>query len=174
MPVAGLLVALAGCNTTGCIDNQSSLPLAGLYSSASGEQVTVSGIEIHGVGAPGDSLLVGATESVSQVYLPMRSASTSVSWCLHYEQPGIDSDADNDTITFYYSSEAYFASEECGAMYRYFIERCAYTTHLVDSVVVTDSLVTNVNLERIRIYFRTAPAQSGDDAGGAGNQTMSL
>ena len=40
-------------------------------------------------------------------------------------------------------------------MFIYRIKRCSTTTHLIDSVVVADSLITNVDIVRIRIYFRT-------------------
>lgn len=50
-------LAAAACNTDGCLDNQSSLPKAGLFSSATGNAITLSNIEISGVGAPGDSVL---------------------------------------------------------------------------------------------------------------------
>ena len=59
-------------------------------------------------------------------------------------------------LTFDYSASPYFASEECGALYYYHIRRLKHTTHLIDSIVITDSLITNADLERIRIYFRTS------------------
>ncbi len=142
------------CNTAGCLDNQSAIPLAGFRSSATGDDISVQGIRISGVGAPADSAI--ASGSMSQVYLPMRSTATSTAWCFHYTQEGLDDPALNDTVTFGYESIPYFASEECGAMYRYMIESVSNTTHLIDSVVVADSLITNVEATRIYIYFRTA------------------
>ncbi len=41
-------------------------------------------------------------------------------------------------------------------MYIYRIESLTHTTHLIDSVLLTDQLFTNVEAERIKIYFRTA------------------
>ncbi len=41
-------------------------------------------------------------------------------------------------------------------MYRYYITEMTHTTHLIDSVAITDSLVTNLDVERIKIFFRTA------------------
>ena len=150
------LVLAPGCNTTGRLDNQSSIPLAGCYSSSTGSQFAFSSaMQIHGVGAPNDSVLSPSTDAAYRVYLPMRSSADNVSWCLHYTQEGLDDDLFNDTITFVYTSIPYFASEECGAMYQYRIDECRYTTHLLDSVIVSDSLITNLDLERIKIYFRT-------------------
>lgn len=151
-----MIWGLAACNTSGCLDNQSAIPLAGLYSSETGAQISLSIIEISGVDAPNDSVLVTSGTAVQQVYLPMRSTADATSWCLHYTQDNISDPSMNDTVTFGYKSQPYFASEECGASYRYHIESVRYSTHLLDSVVVADSLITNADIERIRIYFRTA------------------
>lgn len=156
LPVAVFALVLVGCNTSGCLDNQSSIPLAGFYSSADGKQISVRDISIWGIGAPNDSVLVEGGKVMQSVYLPMRSTQDSTAWCFHYTQDGINTSEFNDTIVFYYTSEPYFASEECGAMYRYRIRRCTTTTHLIDSVAVVDSLITNVDKEQIRIYMRTA------------------
>lgn len=40
----------------------------------------------------------------------------------------------------------------------YDLKHLAYTTHLVDSVAVTDSTFNNVDIERIKIFFRTSTA----------------
>lgn len=157
----GLIVILAvaaimtACNTDGCLDNQSSLPLAEFYSSVTDEVISVSDLQISGVDAPGDSILSPSGTPISRVYLPMRSTKTSTAWCFAYTQEGLNDPAFNDTITFDYTSVPYFASEECGAMYNYHIDRCTHTTHIIDSVAIADSLITNTDLVRIRIYFRT-------------------
>ena len=64
--------ALVACNTTGCIDNGSSLPLAGFYSSSTKSKITINSLTIGGVGAKNDSLIINK-ESASQAYLPFRA-----------------------------------------------------------------------------------------------------
>ncbi len=155
LPIAAIAVLATGCNTSGCLENRNAIPLAALYSSATGQAITVFGIQISGVDVPNDSILVSSSESVSEIYLPMRSEHNSVQWCFHYTQEGLDDDAFNDTITFRYTSLPYFASAECGASYRYTIIDHDVTTHLIDSLVVIDSLITNEDKVRIGIYLRT-------------------
>lgn len=157
------LCLTAGCNTSGCLQNQSAIPLAGFYSSTTEEPVSLGIVQINGVGAPADSVLLEAGKAVSQVYLPMRSTASQTSWCLHYTQEGIDDPRLNDTISFAYDSEPYFDSEECGAMYRYRITAVSTTCHLIDSVAVTDSLISNVDIERIKIYFRISDDPDNND-----------
>ena len=77
----------------------------------------------------------------------------STSWCVAYAWEGFDSPEWNDTITFTYTSQPYFASEECGAMYNYMITKVEATAHVLDSVAVMDSLITNMDIVRIRLYY---------------------
>lgn len=165
LPAAVAAVIISACSTTGCLDNQSAIPLAEFCSSSTGAAIVLSNVVIRGVGAPGDSAIFASSASASKVYLPMRSTKESTSWSIHYAQPGIDDPANNDTVTFRYESEPYFASSECGAMYNYRITQVSYTTHLIDSVIIVDSLITNIDRTYIRFYFRTAetPGEEADE-----------
>ena len=60
-----------------------------------------------------------------------------------------------DTLSFKYERIPYFASEDCGAMYRYRVVEMTYTRNMIDSVAMVDSMITNVNRRTIEIYFRT-------------------
>lgn len=153
--VVALMLALAACNTAGCYDNQNSIPLAKFYSYQTKNAISVDSISLGGVGAPNDSLLLDNASAVSQVYLPLRSTQSATSYFIHYEQKALNDPRLNDTITFHYTSIPYFESEECGAMFRYDITSYDYTRHLIDSVGLVDRLITNADIERIRIYFRT-------------------
>ena len=46
-------------------------------------------------------------------------------------------------------------------MYYYHIDSTEWTSRLIDSVAVVEPLISNVERERIRIYFRTATAEEG-------------
>ncbi|MCM1110206.1 MAG: DUF6452 family protein [Clostridium sp.] len=155
--VAAVLVfAMSACNTSGCLENQNSLPLAGFYSSADGEAISVDSVAIGGVGAPGDSLLTTSSSRVSMVYLPFRAADNATSFYFLYRQRELAAYGVTDTVRFTYDSEPRFVSEECGAMYFYRITGVSHTSNLIDSVGVADSLITNRDIEQIHIYFRTA------------------
>ncbi len=166
--VAVLLLPLGlltgSCSNSSCADNHSALPLMGLYDYATGKAISLDSIDFGGVGAPGDSLLVYSGEKCSQIYLPFRDNTTSTSFCFHYDYKlqGLDNPSYDDIITFNYEVEPYFASQECGAMYRYVIKGVEYTRHLVDSVAVVDSVITNVEMERIKVFFRTS-SEGGDE-----------
>lgn len=148
---------LQSCNATGCTDNQNSLPLAGFYSADTEASITIDSLEIGGVVAPDDSLLYKSGTALTEIYLPLRATASQTAYYFRYTQEAIDYDDLNDTITFDYSSQPYFASEECGAMYHYRITSLHYTRHIIDSIGISpdDSLITNENLQRIKIFFRT-------------------
>lgn len=162
LPAIGLIAcAAASCNSSGCYDNGSSIPLAGFYDSSTGNSIALDSLEISGIGAPADSVLSHPGRAIEEIYLPMHAGKPSTAWVIAYKWHDLDFAEANDTLTFDYESIPYFASEECGAMYAYRITRVAHTTHLVDSVTLTDSLITNVDRQTIQIYFRT-DGEGGD------------
>lgn len=158
--VAAVSVMMS-CNTSGCTDNRSSILLAGFYSAATDKAVMLDSVEIGGVGAPNDSLLVTVSDRVEGLYMPFRAEYGSTSFYIHYANKALDPYPElNDTLTFHYISEPYFASEECGAMYRYRVTSMTCTSHLIDSVALIDPFITNADVERLKVYFRTG---SNDD-----------
>lgn len=162
--MAGAVAALASCNTSSCLDNRSSLPLAEFRSSSTDKAISVDSLEVVGVDAPDGAVLSEAKPAKSQLYLPMRSTRNSTSWRFVYRQKALEAAGVEDVITFDYESIPYFASEECGATYRYRVTSVDYTDNVIDRVVMADSLITNVDKVSILIYFRTAEPE-GEGAG---------
>ncbi len=154
-----------GCNTQGCTDNHSALPLMGFYSSTTESSIVLDSLAIGGVGAPDDSLLIQSGQSVKSLYLPFRYDESTTSFRFHYDykEQGLDDPAIDDIVTFSYTSEPYFASEECGAYYIYRITSVDYTTHLIERVEIVDSIINNIDMERIKVFFRTIDPGTPDD-----------
>lgn len=161
LPIAAALI-VSGCGASLCTDNQNSIPLAGFYSMATFEPISLDSLAISGVGAPNDSLLLAPSRTASQVYLPLRSTDGGTRFCISYRQKALDYPEFNDTLTFTYTSIPYFASAECGAMYHYRVTSLTYTRHLIDSVGLTDSTITNVERETVKIFFRTSQPDDSD------------
>jgi len=87
--------SLVGCNTTGCVDNQSSIPLAGFYSYETLGAISLSNISVGGVDAPNDSLLLDH-ESAAEVYLPFRSLQDETVFFIRYDDTGEPDSDDPD------------------------------------------------------------------------------
>lgn len=158
--VAAIALAVAGCNTAGCLENRNSVPLSGFYASNTGDKILVYNVQINGLGNDTVAILK-PSQRESQVYLPMRSTQPTTTWIISYKDEALDGPEYNDTLSFHYDSEPYFASEECGVIYKYHIRQVDITNHLIDSVVLADSVITNVDVEQIRIYFRVK-AEEGE------------
>ena len=154
---------LSSCNNVGCTDNQNSLPLAGFCSMATKEAILPDSLAIGGVDAPSDSLLLDPDSRVQQLYLPFRSTTPTTKFYIRYRQKALDYPWLIDTITFDYEAIPYFASEDCGAMYHYRITDYNYTKHIIDSVGLTDRLITNIDRETIKIFFRTDETEDTDE-----------
>ena len=143
-----------GCNSDGCTEMRSAMPIARLGNSATGETVTLDSLDIHGIGVAGDSLLVSAGTAVSEQYLPLRSSTSSVRWCIAYRYAGLDNDRLNDTLTLTYTASPWLSDDDCGAMFRYTITGATATAHLIDSVSIVQADVTNLEDVNLNIYFR--------------------
>lgn len=150
-----VLYSLSGCNNGGCTDMRSSTPRADFYSASTQKAILVDSLEVTGIGAPGDSLLYNGSQRLSMIYLPMPADRENVSWRLAYIQAELAAVEAADTLSYTFERFPWFAGEECGAMYKYRITSMHYTTHLIDSVSITDSLVANVDVPTFNIYFRT-------------------
>ena len=154
--VTGLAMFIAACSSSGCLENGSTLPLAGLYSSSTGNAISIDSLEVRGIGAPGDSVLLSPSRGVSSIYMPFRADYESVSWVFSVASRALNYPELYDTITFGYTTIPYFAGADCGALYIYRVNTISTTRHLIDSVIVSDSLFTNADREQIRIYYRTS------------------
>lgn len=152
--IAVLLCAVlfVSCNSTGCVDNQSALPLAGFYDYATLRQKTISKVEIGAVGAPNDSLLVDG-EGVSQSYMPFNIDAGETVFFVRYKAYGLDDPAMFDTLRFTYDRVPYFASEDCGVMYKYVVTDLWHTSHRIDSVAMPYTTITQLDVVSIEIYF---------------------
>lgn len=149
---AGLLTS---CNSGGCTDLRSAVPRADFYSSATLSAITVDSLQITGIGAPGDSVLYGPSSRISSVYLPMPAEVDKVSWRFAYMQSFLAAINLADTVSLSFDRTPWFAGEECGAMYKYKIKEVSYTTNIIDSVGIADSVVVNIEQATLNIYFRT-------------------
>lgn len=160
--MCAIIVAMvSSCSTSGCTDNRTSLPLAGFYSTESGSTIALDSLEIGGIGTPGDSLLLAAGEKANAVYLPFRSEKSATAFSIAYKYEYLDYPEYNDTIYFRYDAVPFFASEECGAMFRYHITSIRYSRHILDSIAVipADSIITNADVENLRLYFKTSSVE---------------
>lgn len=151
-----VVAILCGCSTGACYDNQNSLPKAGFYSAATGDAVSVTGLAVGGLGAPNDSLLCAASETVTEVYLPFRPEESTTRFTFK-------SGAFADVVTFTYETIPYFASADCGAVWRFRIRSVSWSGALIDSVAVVDSVITNVDSQQLKIFLNASGEEDEEE-----------
>ena len=155
--IALIIESLAGCSTSECLDNQNSLPLAGFYTSSEIPQaISLDSVSILGIGASGDSILQDSVRTLSQVYLPFRigTGQTSTTYEIRYLGGAAGIYRLNDKITFNYDIIPMFVSTACGTVYYYKMLSIDHTSTFIDSVVCPSGVITNENIENLKIYFR--------------------
>jgi len=156
---AVLLVALCAmvtaCAGDGCSSGTSSIPRAGFYASGTGDAVTIDSISVYGVEVPGDSMVLRCARNVHQTYMPLRISQETTKYVIHYDQKALCDISNNDTITLHYKATPFFESDECGVLYLFDITGFECTNHLIESVEVVYPHVSNIDVETLKLYFRT-------------------
>ena len=147
----------SGCASTECFDNKNSLPLAGFYSSTETPvAISLDSVSVLGIGAPGDSILQDSVRTLSEVYLPFRIDQNSTTYEIRYLAGLAGEYRMSDEITFNYEIKPMFVSTACGAVYYYDITSIEHTSNFIDSVTCPGGVITNENIENLKIYFRVS------------------
>ena len=157
-------VISSGCSTNECYDNKNSLPLAGFYSSERvPRQIAIDSISVYGIGVPGDSILQDSVRNLSQCYLPFRIDEGNTTYVIQYLSGDLGRYRISDTIRFNYDIVPWFVSSACGVIYDYKMTSIETTHNLIDSVTCPDGEITNANKENLRIYFKVAQEEGGEE-----------
>ena len=143
-----ILITAAACKEVFEAPPQALLKATLLNSNAGG---TVSPIvSIRGIGI--ETYLFKDT-ALSVLNLPL-SANTKSSFLVSF-------DSVTDTIDFTYETSMKYASIETGFYNEYKLKSIDFTKNRIDSILITDSLVTKTWHENIKLYLR--PLSSGSN-----------
>lgn len=151
--MAVIAVAVTACGET-CTDNRNALPYAAFNAVMDSvmQRVSVDSLEVRGIGAPGDSILVEAGAPVSTVYLPFRIDSDTTLYAFTIRQGLLEI---SDTVTFNYTRSPRFVSHECGVSYLFDIKDITWTGQMIDSVVCKQGYIDNTPGINMEIYLRS-------------------
>jgi len=114
---------------------------ATLLNSANSESVKPV-VTVFGIGL--DSLFY-KEESLSELILPLSPNDTT--------RFVISFDSTIDTVTFVHETTMKYASMESGFYYEYKLRNIGFTINKIDSILITDSLVTKTWHENIKLYI---------------------
>ena len=154
---------LHACNSTGCTDNKSSLPLAGFYSYQTLQPVTIQNISVGAVNAPDDSLLIEAGNA-SKLYLPFNIGGKTIQrfsygiWTKDLTTQGISTPLHSITTAY-----LTLLQKNAEPSYQYEVVSYTHTSHHIDSVSVPRPVINNIDRESIQLFFRTFDTNQEED-----------
>lgn len=141
-----ILIATAACKEVFETPPHSRMKI--LLLSSSTEKTTTSVVSVKGIGL--DSLFYTGT-SLNQMVLPLSSNDTT--------NFVISFDSVVDTLSVIHQTSIEYASMESGFYNEYKLQHIDFSHNRIDSVLITDSLVTKTWHENIKLYIR--PLSSG-------------
>lgn len=148
---------LSGCSSNECLENGTSLPTAGFFSSQPvPEPISIEGLKVWAIDAPGDSVLFNDGSQISELYLPFNLDADVTSYVFEYPS---SSGYMADTISFRYHRQPWFVSSACGAVVNFKIEDISHSSLMIDSVTCPDGIITNAVGQNIKIYFKVSDDQ---------------
>lgn len=118
---------------------------ASLVNSSTKDALT-SNVTVLGIGL--DSLWVYNT-GMKEIMLPL-SANDTTSYLVSF-------DSKIDTITFIHETDQKYISMESGFYFEFKLRSIDYSHNRIDSIQITDSLVTKKWHENIKLYIRPLP-----------------
>ncbi len=137
----------AGC-TSECTDNKTALPRADLLDPFEDDPLTLSGLQVTGVGERGDSVLIEPSSSVSEFYIPLRIDADRTVYRFSLNEGEFES-----TVTFDYTRTPRFVSAECGVSYVYDIRSIVCEGTLIDSVTCPEGRIDNTPGVNLHIWI---------------------
>lgn len=135
-----IIVAALACDDDFEAPPQSLLKATLLNSTTNKSDTSI--VTARGIGL--DSLYYNKV-SLSELVLPL-SAKDTTKYVITF-------DSDTDTITFIHDTSMKYQAMETGFYYEYKLRKIDFSKHRIDSILITDSLVTTIWHENIKLYI---------------------
>jgi hypothetical protein len=140
-----VILHLASCSPEACFEDTNAFLKASMYLQVTGKNVAPDSITLYGVTMETSKIYKRST-AVKVARMPLNASAGNCSFVIRIN--GV-----YDTITFEYDSYPHLISKECGYTFYHSIDTTLYTRNIIDTVRVTNSRVTTLNEENIRIYY---------------------
>ncbi|MBL7972992.1 MAG: hypothetical protein JNL03_15850 [Prolixibacteraceae bacterium] len=143
----GILIAVTACKEVFEKPPQALLQASFLNSSTK----KMLELKVAAIGMGQDSLWISET-SLQKILLPL-SAKDTTSFIFSF-------DSKIDTITFFHKTKPTYDSMDTGFYFEFKLDSIDFTQNRIDSIQISDSLVTQNWHENIKLYIRPLPAGS--------------
>lgn len=148
-----LFIVLTSCTTTdSCRDNTDVTMQIGFYTKTQNETtkvytnstLSIDSIWVNGLGV--DSFYYKKKLSVKSINIPLKNKAEQTDYIIRFNQS-------TDTVSvFYQNNDRYYISLECGCVVSHTIDEVVTTGHFVDSLVIINREINNINAENVQIY----------------------
>lgn len=142
--LCGLVVGLAGCESNDCMLSSGSYCNLAFVD---GEGKGVKLLDTLTVSTTGDNVIINRKLGAEGMDLPLSYTATVDTFYLKY------STRLADTLWVEHLNLPYFSSMECGTVMHYRLTGIQSTTHLIDSVRIVNTEITNSLKKNVEIYF---------------------
>ncbi len=146
-----VILFLAGCMQDELCEDLTDNPLRiGFYSEQNGEIIPESVDSLSVKGLSKDELLYDNQFNVGRIEVPLDVSVDSCGFVLTFPE-------NTDTLMLYYERNLSLVSIECGFVTFFEITDVKSTNNTIQSFLIEESNVTNINEEHIHIFFPVDP-----------------
>lgn len=148
--MTGLLCLFVRCKDNYTICNQNTITAykAGFYNKSGSADVKVTPAALT-IKFPGSSnYIYNQAAGIPDLILSPDPTLDSLKYFIQ-----LSSALPDDTLTIVYSTSKKTLSPECGDIYVHAVSKAYCTLHTLDSVKITNPVISNTNTENFRIYY---------------------
>lgn len=142
-----LVLSMVGCESGDCMLSSESYCNM-VFVNAQGKGVKLQ--DSLTVSSTADIVLVNRKYGASSMMLPLSYTAVEDTFFLQYSARLVD------TLWVEHQNHPYFSSMDCGMVMHYELVNIKSTNHLIDSVQIVNSGVSNTLKDNVKIYFTVA------------------
>ena len=143
--LSGLIIILYSCAQASCFDETESYLKASLYNTSFAKILAPDSLTLYGMSR--DSIIYNKVADLTVALFPLNVTAQRSSFVIKIN--GI-----TDTIEFRYSSYPHLISKECGYTYYHHLDTLPiFTKHIIDTILIESSTITNLKIENITIKY---------------------
>lgn len=107
-------------------------------------QFAVDSLWLHAL--DNDSLLYNKSTSKNTITFPLKNSAQQTDYVIRFNDT-------TDTLSvFYQNNDQYYISLECGCIVSHTITDVTTTGHFIDSLAIINPIITNTDVENLRLY----------------------
>ena len=139
------IVQLFSCSPKACYEDTESLLKANFYGYSTLKTAAPDSVTMYGLSMESDKLY-NKTANLQPARKPLNASSPKCTYIIRIN--GV-----TDTIQLWYSSYPHLISKECGYAFFHNLDSLTYTKNKIDSISKSNSNITTINVENIRIFY---------------------